>query len=73
MKVHFRASFKLSSQICTRRNLKGKNHGKDFKKHFSIDCGDIMHRATGRPAIGGAAQDEETAVFLILCVDIMGR
>ena len=27
----------------------------------------------GRPAIAGATQNEETAVFLILCADIMGR
>ena len=28
---------------------------------------------TGRPAIAGATQNEETAVFLVLCADIMGR
>ncbi len=27
----------------------------------------------GRPAIAGATQNDETAVFLILCADIMGR
>lgn len=27
----------------------------------------------GRPAIAGATQNEETAVFLILCADIMGK
>jgi hypothetical protein len=27
----------------------------------------------GRPAIAGATQNEETAVFLIICADIMGR
>jgi hypothetical protein len=27
----------------------------------------------GRPAIAGATQNEETAVFLILCADIIGR
>ena len=27
----------------------------------------------GRPAIAGATQDEETAVFLIICADIMGE
>ena len=47
----------------------------DDRPHNTVsrDWSGTAYLDAGRPAIVGATQNEETAVFLILCAEIMGR
>jgi hypothetical protein len=40
---------------------------------ISREWSGMVNLNAGQPAIAGATQNEETAVFLIICADIMGR
>lgn len=40
---------------------------------ISREWSGTVHLSAGQPAIAGATQNEDTATFLIICADIMGR